>query len=217
MQQTTTNETTSIPFSKAIREATWGAHGDAEGATFLGDLVDGRLDIRRYADMVAQHHFAYEALEAANAAMRDDPVAGPFVDDRLTRGPALAADLEAILGSGWRDEVAPNAATVAYVDRLREVCPTWAGGFVAHHYVRYLGDLSGGQMLRGSIEEVFGIDATSGTAFYDFPELDDLTAYKEAYRGRLDAAPWDDEERARIIEEILLGYHHNTRVLVDLS
>lgn len=214
---TTTDEPTETPFHTAIREATWGAHGDAEGATYLGDLTSGKLDLRRYADMVAQHHYAYEALEAANDVWRDDPVAGPFVDDRLTRGPALVADLEALLGSGWRDEIAPNEATQAYVARLEEVCPTWAGGFVAHHYVRYLGDLSGGQMLRKAIEDVYGIDETSGTAFYDFSAIPDHTAFKEAYRANLDAAPWDAEERARIIEEILLGYHHNTRVLVDLS
>ena len=72
-------------------------------------------------------------------------------------------------------------------------------------------------MFRGTIEQVYGIDQTSGTAFYDFAELTDLTAYKDAYRARLDSAPWDDEERARIIEEVLLGYHHNTEVLEELG
>ena len=83
--------------------------------------------------------------------------------------------------------------------------------------MRYLGDLSGGQMLRGTIEQVYGIDASSGTAFYDFSRIPDLTAFKEAYRARLDAAPWDDEERARIIDEVLAGYRWNTEVLVELA
>ena len=208
---------TRLPFSAAIRQATWDAHGDAEQAPWLSALVAGEVDRRGYADLVAQHHFAYEALEAAAEAMRDDPVAGAFVDDRLTRGPALVADLEALLGAGWRAEVAPSPATQDYVDRLREVCSSWPGGFVAHHYVRYLGDLSGGQMLRGRIEELYGIDARSGTAFYDFSSIDDLTAYKDAYRARLDAAPWDDAEQVRIIDEVLLGYRHNTAVLEDLG
>ncbi len=206
-----------LPFSAAIRQATWDAHGDAEQASYLSDLVAGRVDRRGYADLVAQHHFAYLSLEAASELMRDDPVAGGFVDDALTRGPALVADLESLLGPGWRDQVAPSDATAAYVARMDEVCRTWPGGFVAHHYVRYLGDLSGGQMLRGTIEEVYGIDATSGTAFYDFAKLTDLTAYKDAYRARLDSAPWDDEERARIIDEVLLGYRHNTEVLEELG
>ncbi len=78
--------------------------------------------------------------------MRDDPVGAPFVDDRLTRLPAIVADLEAIYGAGWRDEIAPSEATATYVARLEEVCPTLGRRLrVAHHYVRYLGDLSGGR------------------------------------------------------------------------
>jgi heme oxygenase len=72
-------------------------------------------------------------------------------------------------------------------------------------------------MIRSAIEEVYGIDATSGTAFYDFSAIPDHTVFKEAYRAQLDAAPWNEAERARIIDEVLLGYHHNTRVLVELS
>jgi heme oxygenase len=208
--------TTEVPFSAAIRQATWDAHGDAEQAPWLSALVAGEVSREGYADLVAQHHFAYEALEAAAEAMAGDPVAGPFVDPALTRGPALVADLEALLGPAWREEVAPSAATLEYVARIDEVCRTWPGGFVAHHYTRYLGDLSGGQMLRGTIESVYGIDATSGTAFYDFAQLGDLGEYKAAYRARLDSAPWDDRERARIIDEILLGYRHNTAVLEQL-
>jgi heme oxygenase len=212
----TATPTTDTPFSAAIRRATWDAHGDAEQAPWLSALVAGEVSREGFADLVAQHHFAYEALEAAADVMADDPVAGPFVDPALTRGPALVRDLEALLGPSWRDRVAPSPATAAYVARIDEICRTWPGGFVAHHYTRYLGDLSGGQMLRGTIESVYGIDAACGTAFYDFPLLDDLAAYKAAYRRRLDTAPWDDAERARIIDEVLVGYRHNSAVLEQL-
>jgi heme oxygenase len=212
----TATPTTATPFSAAIRQATWEAHGGAEQAPWLAALVAGEVSREGYADLVAQHRFAYRALEAAAEAMADDPVAGPFVDPALTRGPALERDLEALLGSDWPDRVAPSAATAAYVARIEEVCHRWPGGFVAHHYTRYLGDLSGGQLLRGTIESVYGIDATCGTAFYDFPLLGDLAEYKAAYRARLDAAPWDEAERARIIEEVLVGYRHNTAVLEQL-
>lgn len=214
---TATDETHRAPFSVSIRQASRGAHGDAEQASYLSDLVEGRLDRAGYARIVTQHHFAYAALETAATTMRADPLAGPFVDDALTRGPALAADLEALIGPRWREQVSPSSATEAYVARLDEVCHTWPGGFVAHHYVRYMGDLSGGQMLRGSIESVLGINAATGTAFYDFPALVDLTAYKQAYRARLDRTPWSDDERARIIDEVLVGYRHNTAVLAELS
>jgi heme oxygenase len=71
-------------------------------------------------------------------------------------------------------------------------------------------------MLRGTFVSVYGIVASSGTEFYDFPLLVDLAEYKAAYGARLDAAPWDAAERARIIEEVLVGYRHNTEVLEQL-
>lgn len=214
---TTSADDEPTTFSAAIRKASWGAHGDAEGAGYLNALTSGELDLRGYGTMVAQHFYCYEVLEQASDAMRDDPIGSAFVDDALNRVPALVADLTSIYGAGWRDEITPVPATVRYCDRIREVGFDWAGGFVAHHYVRYLGDLSGGQFIRKRIEDVYDIDETSGTAFYDFALIPDPTAWKEAYRGQLDVAPWGDEERARIIEEVLLGYQFNTDVLVELG
>jgi heme oxygenase len=151
--------------------------------------------------------------------MAADPVAGGFVQDDVVRLPALERDLVAVLGPDWaaRSEAALVPATVAYCDRLREVGAGWPGGWVGHQYVRYLGDLSGGLYLRRAIERVYGIDAATGTAFYDFPKVPDPAAWKDAYRHRLDVAPWGEEERERIIEEILDAYRWNTELLEQLG
>jgi heme oxygenase len=100
---------------------------------------------------------------------------------------------------------------------MREVCFSWPGGFVAHHYTRYLGDLSGGQFLARAIERELGLGARTGTAFYDFAALGELTAFKNSYRGRLDATPWSATEQARIVAETALAYDLNTEVLVELG
>jgi heme oxygenase len=204
-------------FSAALRAATWTNHRRAEETEYLRDLVAGRVDRAGYAEMVAQHYFAYAVLEEAGQIMRSDPVAGRFVDAALVRIPALEQDLFALLGAEWSTVVSPNQSTRHYCDRMRQVCFDWPGGFVAHHYTRYLGDLSGGQFLARAIERRLGLDARTGTAFYDFSPVGDLAAYREAYRQRLDAAPWSAEEQARIIEETALAYDLNTEVLVELG
>jgi heme oxygenase len=140
-----------IPFSKALRERTWSGHGDSEGAAFMSDLMTGKGTREDYIALVAQHYFVYEALETAAAVFADDPEAAPFLSDQLTRLPALEADLTFLLGDGWRDAIAPLPTTVRYVDRITGIAADrWAGGFVAHHYTRYLGDLSGGQASAAS-------------------------------------------------------------------
>lgn len=215
----TTPPATGPSFSTQIRAATAGAHGTAERSSYLASLVGGSLPLRGYGRLVAQHRAVYDALEGGNDGLRDDPVAGAFVDDTVLRLPALERDIVAVLGDAWGD--APEAtlvpATVEYCGRLREVRASWPGGWVAHQYVRYLGDLSGGLFIRRAIERNYGIDETSGTAFYDFPTVPDPAAWKDAYRRRLDDAPWDTSERLRIIDEILAAYEWNTRLLDELG
>jgi heme oxygenase (biliverdin-producing, ferredoxin) len=205
-----------IPFSSALRERSSGAHSGSEGAGFMSDLIKGEGTRDDYIALVAQHWFVYEALEAATERMRHDPVASVFISDKLTRLPALEADLEFLVGPDWRERIAPLPTTQRYVDRIRLVGTTWAGGFVAHHYTRYLGDLSGGQFIGRLMQRRFGFD-TNGIGFYLFADIADPKAFKDVYREQLDAAPWDDAEQERVIDEVLLAYRFNTELFEDLA
>ncbi|WP_018349531.1 heme oxygenase (biliverdin-producing) [Longispora albida] len=203
-------------FSADLRAATWSDHQKAESTAYLEALMRGQLSLGQYAEMVAQHYFAYVVLEEAAAVMRRDPVASVFAVPELDRLPALEADLAYLLGDGWAGQITASASTERYCARLREVCFGWPGGFVAHHYTRYLGDLSGGQFIRKSVARTYGL-TTGGVAFYDFPEIGDLKAFKIQYRDALDAAPWTAEEQQRIITETALAYELNTDVLAELG
>lgn len=203
-------------FSAALKAATWSDHEQAESSPFMDALMSGEISRAGYADLLAQQLFAYRIIEDATDAMADDEVAGAFCFDELRRVPSLERDLAATLGEHWADQVAPTDATARYCARLEQVCASWAGGFVAHHYTRYLGDLSGGQFIGRIVRRTYDIDERSGAAFYHFADIEDPKAFKDGYRDRLDAAPWDDDERARIIEEIRLAYRLNTEVLSEL-
>lgn len=208
--------TTPVPLSALIRDRSKSAHSSSEGAGFMSSLLKGERSREDYIALVAQHYFIYAALEAGTERMRNDPVASRFISERLTRLPALEADLEFLLGSGWRDEIEPLEATARYVKRIEEVGSTWAGGFVAHHYTRYLGDLSGGLHIGKVIKRQFGFD-TNGIGFYVFGDIADPAEFKNVYRAQLDEAPWDDEERERVIAEVLLAYRFNTEVFEQLA
>ena len=205
-----------IPFSQALRERTRGGHSESEGATFMDDLMTGKGSRDDYIALVAQHYFIYEALEAAAAAMQDDAVAAAFISPSLTRLPALESDLEFLLGSDWRSAIAPLPTTVRYVERIDTVAATWAGGFVAHHYTRYLGDLSGGQIIRTLMQRQFGFE-TNGVGFYLFDEIAKPKEFKDTYRDQLDSVGWSDEERERVIDEVMIAYRFNTELFVDLA
>ena len=206
-----------IPFSQALRERTMASHGDSAGATFMSDLMTGKGSREDYIALVAQHYFIYEALEAAAERFVDDSTAAPFISPQLTRLPALEIDLEHLVGSDWRESISPVPATQRYVDRINEVADEgWAGGFIAHHYTRYLGDLSGGQAISRIMQREFGFE-TNGVAFYLFEDIASPKEFKDTYRTQLDSVEWDDAERERVIDEVLLAYRFNTELFIDLA
>ena len=205
-----------VSFSTALRERSRTAHSGSEGAGFMSDLMRGKGTRDDYVALVAQHWFIYEALEAAASTFAADPVAAPFISEKLTRLPALEADLAYLIGDDWRERITPVPTTERYVARIEEVASTWPGGFVAHHYTRYLGDLSGGQFIGKIMARQFEL-GSNGIGFYVFDEIADPAAFKDVYREQLDAAPWDAVEAERVIDEVLLAYQFNTDLFVDLA
>lgn len=206
-----------IPFSQALRERTWSNHGDSESADFMNDLITGKGTRDDYIALVAQHYVIYSAIEAAATSFASDTVAARFITPQLTRLPALENDLEFLLGDDWRDKITPLPTTDRYVARIMDVTATgWAGGFIAHHYTRYLGDLSGGQVIRTLMQRQFGFE-TNGVGFYLFDQIAKPKEFKETYRKQLDAVDWNAHERDRVIDEVVTAYRFNTELFVDLS
>src|SRR5688572_29291552 len=142
--------------SVRLRSGTRADHDAAQGSGFLDALTAGTLPRQAYADLVAQHWFIYETLERAAEVMAGDPVAGAFVFPELTRLPALNADIAALFGP--EPQLSELPATQEYCERLRAVAFDRPWGFIAHHYTRYLGDLSGGQYLGPAIARAYGLD-----------------------------------------------------------
>lgn len=207
------------PFSVVIRESSWSDHSDSEGATFMEDIMRGKGTLQDYIDLVAQHYFMYEALEAAAEQVAADPRFVGFHTPDLVRLPALEADLAHLIGADWRDRIAAVPATVEYAARMREVAADgFVAGVVAHHYTRYLGDLSGGQYIAKRVAKQHDLPR-EGIAFYDFTALGDLGDFKNEYRAALDVLgeQLDDSERARMLDEVRRAYAFNTAVFRDLG
>ncbi|HEX4816781.1 MAG TPA: biliverdin-producing heme oxygenase [Nonomuraea sp.] len=203
-------------FSRILRNATWGDHQSAESEGYLTELMSGRLSEHEYGELVAQHYFAYIALDSLSREFADHPMAGRFVFPELYREPALERDLATIYGPGWRDRIAPSTSTRVLAARMRQMSD-WPGGYIAHHYTRYLGDLSGGQFIRMELQKIYGYAKGGGVDFYIFDELGSLPRFKTEYRARLDALDLDEREQHRIIHEVKLAYKLNAEVLTELT
>lgn len=205
-------------FSTVIRTASHEQHVEAETSTFMSDLLGGRLGVDAYARYTEQLWFVYQALEAGAERLASDPVAGPFIRPELFRQAALEHDLAHLRGPGWRGGLSALPATRAYADRVRECAEQWPAGYIAHHYTRYLGDLSGGQIIRDKAERTWGFERKGdGVRFYVFDGIDNPAAFKRGYRELLDAVRADDLEKQRIVAECKKAFALNSGVFTALG
>lgn len=210
--------TESAPFSTRIRTATAQQHTEAENSRFVGDLLGGRLDISAYLGLTGQLWYIYRALEERAAALAEDPIAGPFLRPELARTAELERDLAHLDGAGWRERLTPLPATAAYADRIAECARDWPAGYIAHHYTRYLGDLSGGQVIRDSAEKQWQLPHRGdGVRFYVFADIANPAAFKREYRAQLDRLPIDEAECAHVLAEAQRAFAMNTAVFQELA
>ncbi|MEU7277523.1 biliverdin-producing heme oxygenase [Streptomyces sp. NPDC045431] len=210
--------TTVTPFSTLIRTASHQQHTEAESSPFMSHLLGGRLGVEAYARYTEQLWFVYRALEEAAGPLADDPVAGPFIRPELFRTAELERDLAHLRGEDWRTGVSALPATAAYAARVEECARTWPAGYVAHHYTRYLGDLSGGQIIRDKAERTWGFARKGdGVRFYVFEEIPNPAAFKRTYRELLDRVNADDLEKQRIVDECKRAFDFNGAVFRELD
>lgn len=200
------------PLSIALREGSADEHRSAEASSFVGDLLAGRATRGQYAGYLLRLRVVYDALESAVRAHRDHPAVSVVYDEGLARTEALDRDLE----HWWPGHrPAPSPAAGAYAARIESASAAPAL-LVAHHYTRYLGDLSGGRMLARALRASRdGEDA--GLSFYDFPAVTKPVAYKRSYRERLDALPVTRSQRADLVEEVRCAFRLNRDLLDEVS
>lgn len=90
-----------------------------------------------------------------------------------------------------------------YVDRIEQITSSEdPAALLSHAYVRYLGDLSGGQVIRGKIAKAYNLEDGAGVSFYDFKTLGgtgaatigDMKKIKEWYRDNMNTVVGDNQE-----------------------
>ena len=204
------------PLSTLLRSGSQQEHREAESSSFMSELVAGRVNAAGYARYLGSLRRVYAALEQVGEELRHDEVAGPVVDPALERLAAIDADLVAWGSSPEAAEAIDSPATDAYVDRVL-ASRAWGGLFVAHHYTRYLGDLSGGQVIGRVLTREHDLEPGEGVAFYRFEQIPKPKPYKDRYRAALDALPLTDAERARVLDEVRAVFALNGDLFTELS
>ena len=203
--------------AERLKAETRELHAVAERAGLMPALLRGQLDRRSYSALLRNLHAIYAALEPALERHAASAVVGPVVFPALFRQTALADDLNALHGAAWADALPVHPATESYVQRLRELDATLPELLVAHAYVRSLGDLSGGQMLRGIVARGLHLDDATGIRFYDFGSVADVALHLRAFRAALNALPADAECLDAIVAEARSAFERHAQIFIQLA
>ncbi len=196
-------------FAKQLKEGTKKSHSAAENTTFVKSFLRGVVNKESYRALVNDLYFVYCALEEEVGKLKDHPVVGNLQLPDLERRDSLEMDLRYYYGPIWRSLIKPSEACERYVNRIREVAKNEPELLVGHHYTRYLGDLSGGQILKGIAQKALELGDGQGLKFYDFEKIEDTKAYKAGYRGILNDLPIDQHQADAIIVEANYAFRLN--------
>ncbi|XP_014636219.1 PREDICTED: heme oxygenase 1 [Ceratotherium simum simum] len=205
--------------SEAVKEATREVHSQAENSEFMKNFQKGQVTREGFKLLMASLYHVYAALEEEIEHNKQNLVYAPlYFPEELHRRAALEQDMAFWYGPRWQEVIPYTQATGHYVRRLREVGRLEPELLVAHAYTRYLGDLSGGQVLKKIAQKALDLPGSGeGVAFFTFPNVVSATKFKQLYRSRMNSLEMTPEVRQRVIEEVKASFLLNIQLFEELQ
>jgi len=199
-----------------LKTGTKRSHTAAENTKFVGSFLRGVVSEENYRTLIKDFYFVYSAIEEEMERLKDNEYIAPIYFKELNRVEQLKMDVRYYYGPNWRGIIQPSESAIQYVERIHEVAEDNPKLLVGHHYTRYLGDLSGGQILKGIAEKALNLREGEGLKFYEF-DIDDKKAYKDTYRSALNTIPLDQGQVDAIIAEANHAFKLNMDLFDELS
>jgi heme oxygenase len=203
-----------------LREGTKQSHTMAENTAYMKCFLKGIVEKEPFRKLLANLYFVYSTLEAELLRHQDHPLVGLIYFPELNRKENLEKDLAFYYGENWQAEIVPSEAGKVYVERIKEISNSEPALLVAHSYVRYLGDLSGGQALKNIVRSALSLPPDQGTNFHQFdafPSVEARREFKRKYRDALNSLPVDHELIEKNVAEANYAFALNRDVMHSLE
>ena len=209
--------------AQRLRESTATLHREAERSPFMAALLSGRADRRAYQRLLVNLLPIYAALEPLLHAHREHAWLAPVWHPAMARLPALGRDIAELQRLSPRDLSPPLPASLDYAARLKRLAQdapapdVHVARLLAHAYVRYLGDLSGGQVLRRTLTRHLQLPEGTGTAFFEFGSADQTAALLLVWRQALAALPAEGALADAAVQEACWSFEQHLRLFDALA
>ena len=203
-----------LPLTTRLREATRRLHTEVERAGVMRLLLCGQLDRVGYCALLRNLHAIYAALEAGIQQHNQHAGLARLHCEPMFRAESLADDLTQLHGPNWVSDIALVPAAISYAQHLNATNEPLM--LAAHAYVRYLGDLSGGQMVARIVTKSLGLAPNEGVSFYEFGSMQDVTRLAQQFRAGLDVLA-DDESVPAVVDEACAAFKRHRDLFEQLA
>ncbi|MBU37904.1 MAG: heme oxygenase [Euryarchaeota archaeon] len=207
-----------MTLSTELKVGTKKSHNAAENTKFVSQFLKGVLNPEEYRKLITDFYYVYETMEERIQESKD-PLVQPLKqwNAKLFRTAFLNRDLRYYYGPMYRSMLIPSEACNTYCYRINEIAEKDPYLLIAHHYTRYIGDLSGGQILKGIAQKALNPPKGEGLHFYDFPMIDDAKAFKTDYRAVLDGLEVNEHQVNTLISEANYAFRLNMYMFDELQ
>jgi heme oxygenase len=188
------------------------AHHQAEGMAFSRALLDGQASPRQLAALIRALAPAYALLEQEGPELASALGASSIPWAALGRTAALTHDLVLL---STLEATPASAAAAIWLEQLRLLARQAPHRFMAHVYVRYGGDLSGGQQLAEQANAILRSQELPALSFWAFEQ--DRSSLKQQLHDGFEAMDLSAEEEEELVEEAVLAFHSTQRLLAELA
>jgi heme oxygenase len=200
-----------------LREGTSKSHSMAENVSFVKSFLGGVIDKDSYRKLVSNLYFVYSAMEEEMETHKNNKFIAPIYFTELHRKENLEKDLAYYYGVNWKALIVVSEATKTYVNRIRTISREKPELLVAHAYTRYLGDLSGGQLLKKIAQRAMNLSEGHGLSFYEFDKVADEQEFKQNYKKALDSLVLDSTLADQIVSEANVSFTMNMKMFQELE
>ena len=208
-----------VALAPQLREGTKKSHTMAENTGFVACFLKGVVEKKSYRKLISDLYFVYSAMEEEidRLVYENHPIIKNIGFKELFRKETLKNDLKFYYGNNWKNLIEISDSAKSYVDRIRFVAKESPELLVGHHYTRYIGDLSGGQILKKIAKKALNINGNEGLDFYEFSMISDEKQFKKSYSDTLNQLPINQEVADQIIEEANKAFTYNMKMFKELE
>ena len=199
-----------------LKEGTKESHSAAENTKFVASFLRGVVDYEEYRKLLTNFYYVYDTMEQ-RIRETEDPMVQAIKSEDLERKEAIERDLEYYYGPDWKEKQEPSEACNKYCHRLNEVAEKDPYLLIAHHYTRYIGDLSGGKILKEIAARVLKPPVGKGLDFYEFPSIPNAKEFKNNYRSVLDNLDCDEQQINALITEANYAFRLNMYMFDEIQ